>query len=125
MQHIYKNIFVCLLCMWISVSAFSQNKKEDSLLQALKTQKDTASIRTLLKLASLHFRDTTDEATRYLNKAYTIAKPSGEKKYLGDYFISLGSYKEKQGDPDAAVDNYKNALIMYKVSRYFPGQINA
>ncbi len=121
----FPKVFICIVLIGINSFIYSQNKKEDSLLQVLKTQKDTAQIQTLLKLASIHFRDTTKAASNYLNKAYNLAKPSGEKKYLGDYYISLALYKEKQGDPNAAVDNYKNALIMYKAARYFPGQINA
>lgn len=115
----------CFLLIGMSISVFSQNKKEDSLLSVLKTQKDTACISTYLKLAALHYKDTTSAADNYLNKAYAIAKPSGEKRFLGDYYIALGIYKEKQGDPNAAVDNYNNGLKMYKAAKYYPGQINA
>ncbi len=125
MQHIYRKNFICLLFLIIGVSALSQNKKEDSLLSVLKTQNDTASISTYLKLAALHYKDTTSAATKYLNKAYAIAKPSGEKRFLGDYYVALGVYKEKQGDANAAVDNYNNALTMYRAAKYYPGQINA
>ncbi|MBL7912703.1 MAG: tetratricopeptide repeat protein [Bacteroidia bacterium] len=126
--HFRKPFFyvLTLFCLNGSFSTiYSQNKKEDSLLSVLKTQKDTAQIQTLLKLASIHARDTTKISITYLNKVYALAKPSGEKKYLGDYYLGLGSYKEKQGDPDGAVDNYKNALTMYKAARYFQGQVTA
>ncbi len=115
----------CFLVIGMNVSVFSQNKKEDSLLAVLKTQKDTACISTYLKLAALHYRDTTRAADNYLNKAYAVAKPSGEKRFLGDYYVALGIYKEKQGDPNEAVDNYNNGLTMYKAAKYYPGQINA
>lgn len=115
----------CFLVIGMNVSVFSQNKKEDSLLAILKTQKDTACISTYLKLAALHYKDTNKVADKYLNKAYALAKPSGEKRFLGDYYVALGIYKEKQGDPNAAVDNYNNGLTMYKAAKYYPGQINA
>lgn len=125
MKHFYRNTFAYLLFTFIGVSSFSQNKKEDSLLSALKTQKDTACISTYLKLATLHYKDSTNAANDYLNKAYALAKPSGEKRFLGDYYIALGSYKEKQGDANAAVDNYNKALTMYRAAKYYPGQINS
>ena len=120
--------FVIILLFFLSSifsSIYPQSKKEDSLLTVLKTQKDTAQIQTLLKLASIHARDTTKISITYLNKVYVLAKSSGEKKYLGDYYIGLGGYKEKQGDLDGAVDNYKNALIMYRAAHYFQGQVTA
>jgi tetratricopeptide (TPR) repeat protein len=129
MQSFFPKPALVIIMLFFLSSIFSsihaQSKKEDSLLTVLKTQKDTAQIKTLLKLASIHARDTNKISINYLNKVYALAKSSGEKKYLGDYYIGLGGYKEKQGDPDGAVDNYKNALIMYRAAHYFPGQVTA
>ncbi len=120
----------CLVLLLLGFNGFSfrliaQNKKEDSLVKVLSVQKDTARISTLLKLAAIHFRDTTNVPLKYLEEAYNLVKASGIKKYSGDYFLALGKYKETKGDFDAVVKQYNEALSMYKLANYAPGQIEA
>ncbi|MEO6304192.1 MAG: tetratricopeptide repeat protein [Bacteroidia bacterium] len=117
---------ICLVFIGINFSDFSQTKKkEDSLLLVLKTQKDTARISTLLRLAIIHARDTTIVPLNYLQEAYNLAKTSGDKKHSGDYFMALAKYKESKGDFDAVVKQYNEATKMYNEANYVPGQIEA
>jgi serine phosphatase RsbU (regulator of sigma subunit)/Tfp pilus assembly protein PilF len=117
--------FLLLFAVLIPFSFSAQNKKKDSLLKVLSTQKDTARISNLLKIAAMHYRDTTNAAQNYLNEVHAIAKASGEKKYLGDYYLALGNFMQDHGDAPAAVEHYKRAHIMYRAGKYLPGQAKA
>jgi tetratricopeptide (TPR) repeat protein len=105
-------VFILAICF----ISFGQNHVTDSLVNALKTQKeDTGRVNTLIMLASkLQAGGVYDSSLAYSQKAIKLAGQLGYKKGLADANIEKGTIYDEQGDYSHALESYNTALSIYR-----------
>lgn len=91
-----KRLFLLAVLFINSLSIFSQNIEEDSLLKVLAIQKtDTNIVNTLLSLVILYLNDfdenlDTLKVTKYLQKALTLSEKLNYKKGEAKCYYNFG-----------------------------------
>lgn len=100
------------LNLWIPVPA--QNTSPlDSLLRILKTQKDTASLSTLLEIGKvLNNTGQLDSALYYLTPGLNLASKKGTVKQVCEMLYSIGRIKSSMSKYDEALENLFAILKM-------------
>ncbi|MCE3227115.1 MAG: nprA [Bacteroidetes bacterium] len=118
----FRKVFTCLLLI-ASLHFFADTK--DSLVQVLKSKKDTARISVLIKICDLSTKDSTFLSNPYLGEIEKIAYSSPNKKYEGDYHYLVGQHWLSNRNFDKALAEYKLSLSKYKLAESYSDQCKA
>lgn len=103
-------LFLSPFILYQSLS-FAQQRKIDSVLHILKTEKrDTAIIRNYIYLADEYFYRNNDSAMHFAMKAKQLAEKIKDKKLLGDAYNELGGQKYGLGQYAEALKDLQTSL---------------
>lgn len=109
-----QNLIITLL-LFCSAISFAQQKKIDSVLHHLKTEKrDTAIISNYLFLADAYFYRNNDSAMHFVMKAKALAEKIKDKKLLGAVYNELGGQKYGLGQYAEALKYQLTSLELNK-----------
>lgn len=111
-----KNL-VCVVLFCLSFALHAQDKKLDSLTQALENhpQKDTIRFKILITLADQQLFSSPVESKRYIEQAIELATALKNKKFIADgayllthYYFNRAAYTEALDQALIALHNYEN-----------------
>lgn len=110
-----KILLVLFAVSILPLNVLSQSERVDSLLNSLEQSKqDSSKIHTLNALfIEFEFNDP-EKAKMYLRQAFELAILSGYKKGIADCYVYLGYFAQDKSNVPAAINNYNEALKIYK-----------
>lgn len=110
-------ILLCCALFFLSIASIAQDKKLDSLDQALENhpQKDTIRFKILMTLADQQLFSSPVESKRYLEQAIELASALQNKKLIADgayllthYYFNRTAYTEALDQALIALHNYED-----------------
>jgi len=113
-----KKKYLFLFIFWptqYAICIAQQNKKIDSLITVLKSQKeDTSKVHTLNALSNQFLRSNNiPDAIKYAQEAIGLAEKKGFKKGMADAYINTGNIYNTQGNIFTGQSNSPEALKKY------------
>jgi serine phosphatase RsbU (regulator of sigma subunit) len=106
-----KKILIIIAVLFSSGILFSQNRKADSLLQLLKSQKeDTNKVNTLFHLTRAVRRTDPDKAFGYIKEGIVLSEKLGFKRGVFKFHNIRGNILSVTGNNDSALSSYHTAL---------------
>jgi tetratricopeptide (TPR) repeat protein len=117
MKTIQKLLFLLLFIIYLNYS-FSQEfdvgqKKADSILKLLPSQKDTTLFNSYINLFKLYYRKDPIKGKPYLDQAKVLAKKMRDNKSLGLAIYSEGLYYNNISEFTKAEELYREAIKIY------------
>jgi serine phosphatase RsbU (regulator of sigma subunit) len=104
-------ILIIIAVLFFSGTLFSQNRKADSLLQLIKTQKeDTNKVNTLFQLTRVARRSDPGKALEYIKEGLTLSEKLGFKRGVFKFHNIRGNILSVTGNNDSALASYHTAL---------------
>jgi AraC-like DNA-binding protein len=109
-------ILLCSVLFCLSITSNAQDKKLDSLYQALENhpQKDTVKFNFLIALAELQRFSKPIESKRYIEQAIALATELKNEKCIAEGAFSLSNYYFNRADYTQAFDQARIALHKYE-----------
>lgn len=109
----YVYLVTLLLILHIN-SAWALSNSPDSLLQVLKTARDSSKVKTLLALAEYYNNKDNNISLDYSKKALVAAKAGSYKKFIAKANLDIGNNYNSIGQYEAAtpylIESYKVAI---------------
>ena len=121
-----KRLYIIVLILLLAGQAYAQNQKVvDSLAGVLEQDyTDMEKIQACLKLTDLLIRTDVDTAKYFVNKGLFLSKKNDLVNETGMFYSSLGDIYVIKNNLVEALDNYLNAIELYKVSGNYSGLSN-
>lgn len=108
-------LFVFFALSILHFAAFSQKDRADLPVNDLERLKQDSSKVNALNALFLEFEfNDPEKAKMYLRQAFELAIVSGYKKGIADCYIYLGYFAQDKSNIAAAINNYNEALKIYK-----------
>jgi tetratricopeptide (TPR) repeat protein len=114
MRHIRKFIFP-LLVLFCLPAKMLPGVNIDSLLNVLKTAKDTARVNTLINLASAYAQEGDEKALTYIAEISNYAEKEKSDKHKGRACHLRAQYHYSRRELKESIDEYNKAVTFFKM----------
>jgi tetratricopeptide (TPR) repeat protein len=118
--------YIVLLILIFTIRVYAQDQPNvDSLINVVEhSDDDLAIIKACLKLNDVFIKSDPDTAGYFVNKGLFLAKKNDLIDETGMFYSSLGDIYVIKNNLVLALDNYLNAIELYKVSGNYSGMSN-
>ncbi|PIB28863.1 tetratricopeptide repeat protein [Maribacter sp. 4G9] len=121
MKTIQKLLFSLLFILCLNLSfAQDQNivqKKVDSIVNLLPSQKDTTLFKSYIELFRFYFRNDPIQGKPYLDKAKELVEIIEDKSFQGWYLLNEGQYNNNISEFEKAENLYYEAISRYEEAK--------
>jgi len=110
-----KVIIVFILGLFTTTFFAQENNRIDSLLTEVnKSESDSNKVENYILLANEYYTSDLDTTLYYSEQALELSRTIGYDYGIAKSISWVGYIMEMQGDPDAAIENYKESLKLYQ-----------
>ena len=103
-------LFFCVTTLVIAQDDAYRDRKVDSMVQLLKTQKDTSLVLTYRAIFSTYSSRNADKGKPYLDTAMVLAKQYSSRRIKARLLADQGFYHYQKGEYEQAIPLYETAI---------------